>query len=370
MADIYKALADRTRRIILDELAERDGQTLFEIGARLASKHQLSSTRQAISQHLGVLEEAGLVRYRREGRYKYHFFNPAPLSEISRRWPRKGPRVKIAFASVYVDDQVKAMDFYTNILGFQEHSNIPIGDDFWMTVVSPDAPDGPQLQLDPAGHAAVTPYRKALADDGIPLAQFAVDDVDAEHQRLTEAGVAFTVPPTDVGEVWMAVLDDTCGNLIQIVSQKQHTDVTPTTAARDGRPQSTPAIRIELTGVFVHDQAEALAFYTDVLGFQKRHDIPLGQDSWLTVVSPDDPDGPEVLLEPSHHPAVKPYRDALMAAGIPLAQFAVDDVETEHQRLTEAGVAFTVPPTDVGEAWIAVFDDTCGNLIQIVSIKP
>jgi len=368
VADIYKALADRTRRIILDELAERDGQTLFEIGARLASKHQLGSTRQAISQHLGVLEEAGLVRSRREGRYKYHFFNPAPLSEINRRWPRKGPRMKIAFASVYVDDQVKAMDFYTDILGFQEHSNIPIGDDFWMTVVSPDAPDGPQLQLDPAGHAAVTPYRKALVDDGIPLAQFAVDDVEAQHRRLTEAGVAFTVPPTDVGEVWMAVLDDTCGNLIQIVSQKHHTDVTPATATRDGKPQSTPAIRIELTGVFVHDQAEALAFYTDVLGFQKRHDIPLGQDSWLTVVSPDDPDGPEVLLEPSHHPAVKPYRDALMGAGIPLAQFAVDDVGAEHQRLTEAGVAFTVPPTDVGEAWIAVFDDTCGNLIQIVSI--
>ena len=221
VADVYKALADRTRRIILDELAERDGQTLFEIGARLASKHQLSSTRQAISQHLGVLEEAGLVRSRREGRYKYHFFNPAPLSEIDRRWPRKGPRVKIAFASVYVDDQVKAMDFYTNILGFQEHSNIPVADDFWMTVVSPDAPDGPQLHLDPGGHAAVKPYRKALVDDGIPLAQFAVDDVEAEHKRLTEAGVTFTTPPIDVGEVWIAVFDDTCGNLIQIISEKK-----------------------------------------------------------------------------------------------------------------------------------------------------
>ena len=89
VADIYKALADRTRRIILDELAERDGQTLFEIGARLASKHRLSSTRQAISQHLGVLEEAGLVTSRREGRYKYHFFNRAPLSEVSQRWPQE-----------------------------------------------------------------------------------------------------------------------------------------------------------------------------------------------------------------------------------------------------------------------------------------
>ncbi len=103
-------------------------------------------------------------------------------------------------------------------------------------------------------------------------------------------------------------------------------------------------MRIELTGVFVHDQAEALAFYTDVLGFRKRHDIPLGQDRWLTLVSPEDPDGPELLLEPSHHPAVKPYRDALMADGIPLAQFAVDDIEAEHQRLTEALHRFSELP--------------------------
>ena len=107
--------------------------------------------------------------------------------------------------------------------------------------------------------------------------------------------------------------------------------------AVNGVLQRTPAMRIELISVFVHDQAEALAFYTDVLGFQKRRDIPLGQDSWLTVVSPDDPDGPEVLLEPSHHPAVKPYRDALMTAGIPVAQFLVDDVAAEYERLAAAG---------------------------------
>ena len=129
-------------------------------------------------------------------------------------------------------------------------------------------------------------------------------------------------------------------------------------------------MRIELVSVFVHDQAEALAFYTDVLGFQKRRDIPLGQDSWLTVVSPDNPDGPEVLLEPSHHPAVKPYRDALMTAGIPVAQFLVDDVAAEHERLAAAGVTFTQPPTAVDDQVIAVFNDTCGNVIQIVSVKP
>ena len=129
-------------------------------------------------------------------------------------------------------------------------------------------------------------------------------------------------------------------------------------------------MRITLTSVFVDDQRTALAFYTDVLGFTKRRDIPLGSDSWLTVVSPDSPDGPELLLEPSSHPAVKPYRDALVEDGIPLAQFAVDDLEAEHARLTGEGVVFTQPPTDIGSAVVAVFDDTCGNLIQLVAVKP
>lgn len=129
-------------------------------------------------------------------------------------------------------------------------------------------------------------------------------------------------------------------------------------------------MRIHLTNVYVDDQRAALAFYTDVLGFTKHHDIPVGGDSWLTVVSPDSPDGPELLLEPASHPAVKPYRDALVEDGIPLAQFAVDDVEAEFDRLTTKGVSFTQPPTDIGQAIVAVFDDTCGNLIQLVTEKP
>ena len=128
--------------------------------------------------------------------------------------------MRIAFASVYVDDQTEALRFYTDVLGFQEHANIPVGDDYWMTVVSSETPDGPELQLDPAGHPAVKPYREALMADGIPLAQFAVDDVEAEHARLTAAGVTFTQPPTDVGAAVIAVFDDTCGNLIQIIAEK------------------------------------------------------------------------------------------------------------------------------------------------------
>lgn len=129
-------------------------------------------------------------------------------------------------------------------------------------------------------------------------------------------------------------------------------------------------MRITLTSVFVDDQRAALAFYTDVLGFTKRRDLPIGSDSWLTVVSPDAPGGPELLLEPAGHPAVKPYRDALVRDGIPLAQFAVDDVHAEHARLIARGVVFTQPPTDIGVAVVAVFDDTCGNLISIVAEKP
>lgn len=129
-------------------------------------------------------------------------------------------------------------------------------------------------------------------------------------------------------------------------------------------------MRIDLTSVFVDDQRAALAFYTDVLGFVKRHDVLLGDAAWLTVVSPDAPDGPQLLLEPSGHPAVKPYRDALMSDGIPAVQFAVDDVAAEHERLVGLGVAFTQPPTDIGTAVMAVFDDTCGNLVQILAQKP
>ena len=100
--------------------------------------------------------------------------------------------------------------------------------------------------------------------------------------------------------------------------------------------------------------------------FTKRRDVPIGDNFWLTVVSPESPDGPELLLEPSDHPAVKPYRDALVEDGIPLAQFAVDDIGADHARLTSNGVVFTLPPTDIGTAVVAVFDDTCGNLIQLI----
>ncbi|MGW8816317.1 VOC family protein [Gordonia terrae] len=129
-------------------------------------------------------------------------------------------------------------------------------------------------------------------------------------------------------------------------------------------------MRLTLMSIFVDDQRKAHQFYTEILGFTTRHDIPMGENTWwLTVVSPQDPEGMELLLEPSGHPAVKPYRDALIEDGIPLAQFAVDDVQAEYERLRDLGVEFTQEPTDIGPAVVAVFDDTCGNLIQIAATK-
>ena len=126
-------------------------------------------------------------------------------------------------------------------------------------------------------------------------------------------------------------------------------------------------MRINITSVFVDDQDKALRFYTEVLGFVKKTEIPLGEHRWLTVVSPQDPDGVELLLEPDGHPAVGPFREALTADGIPSASFAVDDVPREVERLKALGVAFTQETLQMGPVTTAVLDDTCGNLIQIAS---
>jgi catechol 2,3-dioxygenase-like lactoylglutathione lyase family enzyme len=128
-------------------------------------------------------------------------------------------------------------------------------------------------------------------------------------------------------------------------------------------------MRINLASVLVDDQDKALAFYTDVLGFVKKTEVPLGDDGhrWLTVVSPEEPDGTELVLEPDGHPAAGPFKRALVADGIPFTSFAVADVNAEHERLLARGVRFTQAPLDMGPVTTAVFDDTCGNLIQIAS---
>jgi catechol 2,3-dioxygenase-like lactoylglutathione lyase family enzyme len=126
-------------------------------------------------------------------------------------------------------------------------------------------------------------------------------------------------------------------------------------------------MKINLASVLVDDQEKALRFYTEVLGFTKKTDVPLGAHRWLTVVSPEDPDGVELVLEPDEHPAVKPFKDALVQDGIPFTSFAVEDAHREYERLSALGVRFTQEPLQAGPVTTAVLDDTCGNLIQIAA---
>jgi catechol 2,3-dioxygenase-like lactoylglutathione lyase family enzyme len=198
MSDIFTALANPTRRAILDELTKHNGQTLFELCGRLTMNHGLASSRQAISQHLDVLEDAGLVCGRN----------------------RRRQVIRINVSSVLVDDQEKALRFYTDVLGFEKKNDIPLGGGArWLTVVSPADREGTELLLEPDGHPAAGPFKQALVEDGIPYTSFAVDDVRAEYERLRQQGVRFTQEPTAMGPVTTAVLDDTCGNLIQLASE-------------------------------------------------------------------------------------------------------------------------------------------------------
>jgi catechol 2,3-dioxygenase-like lactoylglutathione lyase family enzyme len=137
----------------------------------------------------------------------------------------------------------------------------------------------------------------------------------------------------------------------------------------DRHRQEEDVMKIVVTSVLVDDQEKALRFYTDVLGFVKKFDVPVGAHGWLTVVSPDDPDGVELVLEPDEHPAVRPFKQALVEDGIPFTSFAVEDVNAEYKRLVGAGVRFTQPPVEMGPVVTAVFDDTCGNLIQMAQMK-
>ena len=128
-------------------------------------------------------------------------------------------------------------------------------------------------------------------------------------------------------------------------------------------------MRIVVSSIFVDDQEKALAFYTKQLGFVKKSDVPLGAHRWLTVVAPGDPNGVELVLEPDSHPAVGPFKSALIQDGIPFTSFGVENIQAEYERLRSAGVEFTQPPVAMGPVTTAVLDDTCGNLIQLAQRK-
>lgn len=127
-------------------------------------------------------------------------------------------------------------------------------------------------------------------------------------------------------------------------------------------------MKIRLNSVFVDDQDKALKFYTEVLGFEKKHDFPVGQFKWLTVVSPEEPDGTELLLEPNDNPAARTFQEAVFEQGIASTAFAVEDIQKEYERMKGLGVVFSMEPTRTGPATVAVFDDTCGNLIQLYQV--
>jgi predicted enzyme related to lactoylglutathione lyase len=127
-------------------------------------------------------------------------------------------------------------------------------------------------------------------------------------------------------------------------------------------------MKIQLNSVLVDDQDKALKFYTGVLGFVKRKEIPLGEFKWLTVVSPEGPDDIELVLEPNANPAARTFQEAMFKQGIPLTAFAVDDIQKEHERMKKLGVTFTMEPTRTGPVTAAIFDDTCGNLIQLYQV--
>jgi len=128
-------------------------------------------------------------------------------------------------------------------------------------------------------------------------------------------------------------------------------------------------MKIYVTSIFVDDQDKAEKFYTETLGFKVKHNIALGANRWLTVVSEEDPEGTELLLEPSDHPAVGPYKAALFADNIAAHSFQVQDLDAEWKKLTERGVKFVTEPLDAGSVRMGVFDDTCGNLIQLIEMK-
>ncbi len=125
-------------------------------------------------------------------------------------------------------------------------------------------------------------------------------------------------------------------------------------------------IRVKLTSILVNDQNRARQFYTETLGFQIKHDIPMGGAAWLTLVAPDDPNGVELLLEPTGHPASITFQQAIYSDRIPITQLYTENIDVEYERLTAKGVTFTSPPKSMGPTKFADFDDTCGNLIRLI----
>jgi catechol 2,3-dioxygenase-like lactoylglutathione lyase family enzyme len=306
----------------------------------------LTATAKAALAAVGLLILGGLAA----------LFWPARVALTTATTPNPLPAssMKIKITSVMVNDQDQALQFYTEVLGFVKKTDLPAGGGRWLTVVSPAEPDGAELLLEPMGFPPADTYQGALFRAGIPLTALMAEDVQKKYEEMTKLGVVFSMKPTKAGPTTVAVFDDTCGNRIQIFQ-----------APGVSNSAAPLALKITLNSVMVEDQETALKFYTEVLGFTKKRDMPVGDGRWLTVVSPAEPDGMELLLEPMGFAPAKTYQEALFAAGIPLTSFAVEDIQKEYERLKKLGVTFRTEPRKMGPVTVAVIEDTCGNLIQL-----
>jgi RNA polymerase sigma factor (sigma-70 family) len=266
---------------------------------------------------------------------------------------------KIKLASVMVDDQDKALKFYTETLGFVKKIDVPTGEPGggrWLTVVSPDEPEGTQVLLEPIGFPFARTYQKALFDAGIPWTAFFTGDIRKHVERLKSLGVKFSQQPVTTGSITTAIFDDTCSNRIQLVQALPFSNTT-----------TGAALKIKLNSILVEDVDRALKFYTETVGFIKKRDMPLANGRWVTVVSPEEPEGAELLLEPTTgFPAARTFQEAVRKAGIPFTQLAVANANDAYKRMTSRGVVFRQKPAPMGPITLAVFEDGCGNLIQLL----
>ena len=251
---------------------------------------------------------------------------------------------QINLASVMIDDQDKALKFYTEVLGFVRKVDMPTGEPGgarWLTVVSPDDPDGTELLLEPMGFSWAKVYQKALFDARMPLVPLAVGDIQKQVERLKTRGVQFSAAPT--ATTAGAVFEDTCGNRIQLV-----------------QAPGVASLRINWNTVLVDDQDKALKFYTERVGFVKKGITP-----FATVASPDQP-GAELRLEPLSFAPARKFQQAAYKAGIPATQFMVGDIRKAVDRMARLGVVFRGEPTPMGPVLMVMFDDSCGNLILLL----
>jgi DNA-binding transcriptional ArsR family regulator len=220
---IYKALADSTRRLILDEFNERKEQTLYELSAHLVMKHNVTMSRPAIAKHIGILEDAGLLKSEHRGKYRVLILSNKPTIQLTNnKSGNESSRVKIILTSIFVDDQEKALDFYTKKLDFVKKHDTPLGEHRWLTIVSADEQNGTELLLEPSDNPTIQEYKRGLMAQGIPAAMFGISNLDVEYERLKMLDVEFAMHPAQMGEVKIALFDDTCGNLIQIIERREN----------------------------------------------------------------------------------------------------------------------------------------------------